>query len=96
MPTVRRRTISSRNDAKPAPCHRTEFKTQLVHDACTGDKGSQAAAKAAMKQFLKENKSKKPGLDCTTCHAHLSPDYPLKDDAVKTFESLGGKLITTK
>jgi hypothetical protein len=87
-------SFATADDAKPTPCHRTEFKTQLVHDACTGDKGSQATAKAAMKQFLKDNKSKKPGLDCTTCHVHLSPDYPLKDDALKTFESLGGKLIT--
>ncbi len=84
-------------DDKPTPCHRTEFKTQLVHDACVGvdgkSGGGQKAAKDAMKQFLKENKSKKPGLDCKTCHEKLAPEYPLKDDALKTFESLGGKLL---
>ena len=89
--------LASADDAKPTPCHRTEFKTQLVHDACVGadgkSGGGQKAAKDAMKQFLKANKSKKPGLDCTTCHAKLAPEYPLKDDALKTFESLGGKLL---
>ena len=79
------------------PCFRTAFKTQLVHDACVGadgkTKGSQKAAKDAMKQFLKANKSKKPGLDCTTCHAKLAPEYPLKPDGLDTFKSLGGKLL---
>lgn len=90
-------SFATADDAKPTPCHRTEFKTQLVHDACIGADGKKASsqkdAKAAMKQFLKDNKSKKPGLDCTTCHVHLMPDYPLKDDALKTFTSLGGKLL---
>jgi hypothetical protein len=79
-------------NAKDAPCHRTVFKTELIKNACSGDKGSQKAAKDAMKQFLKDNKSKKPGLDCTTCHAKLAPEYPLKPDALDTFKSLGGKL----
>jgi hypothetical protein len=80
-------------DDKGAPCKRTTFKTELVKNACTGDGGSQAKAKAAMKQFLKDNKSKKPGLDCNTCHSKLAPDYPLKPDALDTFKSLGGKLL---
>lgn len=84
------------SQAADPPCHRTAFKTQLVHDACTGDGGSQAKAKAAMKQFLKDNKSKKPGLDCTTCHAKLAPEYPLKPDGLDTFKSLGGKLLDDK
>ena len=89
-------------DDKPAPCHRTEFKTQLIHDACLGADGkggSQKAAKDAMKQFLKDNKSKMAGLDCTTCHAKLAPEYPLKGDgseSLKTFEKLGGKLLAAK
>lgn len=80
-------------DDKPAPCKRTTFKTELVKNACTGANGSQKAAKDAMKQFLKDNKSKKPGLDCKTCHEKLAPDYPLKTDALDTFKSLGGKLL---
>src|SRR5262247_1165067 len=81
----------------PKPCHRTEFKTELVKNACTGadgaQKGSQPAAKEAMKKFLKDKKAKKPGLDCASCHVHLTPDYPLKPDALDTFKSLGGKLL---
>ena len=85
--------FSSIASAGDAPCKRTTFKTELVKNACTGDGGSQAKAKAAMKQFLKDNKSKKPGLDCKTCHEKLAPDYPLKADALDTFKSLGGKLL---
>jgi hypothetical protein len=91
-------TASAGDDDGPA-CHRTEFKTQLVHDACIGadgkSKSSQKRAKAAMQAFLKDNKSKKPGLDCTTCHKKLAPEYPLKDDALKTFQDLGGKLLAS-
>ncbi|HTJ47085.1 MAG TPA: hypothetical protein VL463_33515 [Kofleriaceae bacterium] len=80
------------------PCFRKAFKTALVHDACVGadgkSGGGQKAAKDAMKQFLKDNKSKKPGLDCTTCHAKLAPEYPLKPDGLDTFKTLGGKLLT--
>jgi hypothetical protein len=76
--------------AKDGDCHRTEFKTELVRDACT--KGGQKAAKDAMKAFLKEHKKDKADLDCKSCHEKLAPDYPLKADGLKTFESLGGKL----
>jgi hypothetical protein len=78
-------------------CKRTAFKTELVRDACVGKPGapgSQKAAKDAMKAFLKEHKKDKAGLDCTTCHSKLAPDYPLKPDALDTFKSLGGKLIS--
>jgi hypothetical protein len=92
-------TTLTASAADDPPCHRTEFKTQLVHDACIGADGktasSQKRAKAAMQQFLKDNKSKKPGLDCTTCHKKLAPEYPLKDDALKTFQDLGGKLLAS-
>jgi hypothetical protein len=91
-------TLSARaGDDTGPPCHRTEFKTQLVHDACIGADGkspsSQKRAKAAMQGFLKEAKKKDAKLDCTSCHKKLAPEYPLKDDALKTFESLGGKLL---
>jgi len=78
--------------AKDGDCKRTAFKTELVRDACT--KGGQKAAKDAMKAFLKEHKKDQAGLDCTSCHSKLAPEYPLKADALKTFEKLGGKLIS--
>jgi hypothetical protein len=80
--------------AKDGDCKRTSFKTELVRDACTKDGGGQKAAKDAMKAFLKAHKKDQAGLDCTSCHSKLAPDYPLKDDALKTFEKLGGKLIS--
>lgn len=80
--------------AKDGDCHRTAFKTELVRDACTKDGGGQKAAKDAMKAFLKDAKKQKPDLDCTSCHAKLAPEYPLKDSALDTFKSLGGKLIS--
>ena len=89
--------ISAKADDGGTACHRTVFKTQLVHDACIGadgkKKSSQKDAKDAMKAFLTANKSKKPGLDCTSCHSKLAPDYPNKPDALDTFKALGGKLM---
>jgi hypothetical protein len=67
-----------------AACHRTEFKTELIKQACAT--GGQDAAKAAMKKFVKEKKIK----TCNTCHARLAPDYPLKPDALQRFHNLGG------
>jgi hypothetical protein len=82
-------SFSNEASAAGGACKRTTFKTELVKDACT--KGGQKAAKAAMKSFLKEHKKKDPSLDCKTCHKKLSPDYPLKPDALKKFHELGGK-----
>jgi len=66
-------------------CLTTDFKTQLVKDACA--KGGQAAAKAAMQAFNKEKKIK----SCNQCHKNLKPKYELKDDAVEQYKKLGGK-----
>jgi len=67
------------------PCHRNEFQTDMVKAACT--KGGQAAAKDAMKAFIKEKKIK----SCNQCHAKLAPNFELKDDGFKQFKDLGGQ-----
>lgn len=67
------------------PCHRTEFKTELVRNACA--RGGQAAAKEAMKRFVKEKKVK----TCNHCHIRLAPTYELKPEALARFKELGGK-----
>ena len=67
------------------PCVRTDFKTDLVKQACT--KGGQAEAKDAMKQFNKDHKIK----SCNQCHAKLAPNYELKPDGLDQFQKLGGK-----
>jgi hypothetical protein len=72
------------------PCKRTEFKTQLVKDACA--KGGQAEAKDQMKAFMKSAKIK----SCNQCHAKLAPNYELKADGVKQFTAAGGKLADDK
>jgi hypothetical protein len=66
-------------------CHHTEFKTEMVKNACA--KGGQPEAKAVMKKFMKEKKVK----SCNKCHAKLAPTYDLKPDALKQFKELGGK-----
>ena len=80
-------TFSSPANADDAasPCVRTEFKTELVKQACT--KGGQKEAKDAMKKFMKDNNIK----SCNQCHAKLAPKYELKDDAFAQFQKLGGK-----
>ena len=75
---------ASAEDAPPA-CVHTEFKTELVKQACT--KGGQKEAKEAMKKFAKDNNIK----SCNQCHAKLAPKYELKDDAFAQFQKLGGK-----
>jgi len=76
--------------AAPAPgaCHRTEFKTKLIKDACA--QGGQAAAKAAMKQFVKDARATEPAIECKSCHKSVGGDYPLKDDGFDHFKKLGG------
>ena len=69
----------------PAPCVHTEFKTELVKQACT--KGGQPEAKTAMKAFMKDKKIK----SCNQCHSKLAPKYELKPDAVAQFQKAGGK-----
>ena len=69
-------------------CSRTTFETELIANACKTD---QAAAKAAMKDFLKTAKKQDKSLTCKSCHDKLAPDYVLKDDALQRFKNLGGK-----
>lgn len=71
--------------AGPAACLHTEFKTELVKQACT--KGGQLEAKNAMKAFMKEKKIK----SCNQCHAKLAPKYELKKDGLDQFQKAGGK-----
>jgi len=74
-------------DDKPttATCVHTEFKTELVKQACA--KGGQQEAKNAMKAFMKEKKIK----SCNQCHSKLAPKYELKKDALDQFQKAGGK-----
>ncbi|MBC7974756.1 MAG: hypothetical protein H7138_07185 [Myxococcales bacterium] len=69
----------------PAPCVHTEFKTELVKQACA--KGGQKQAKDVMKVFMKEKNIK----SCNQCHAKLAPKYELKPDAFEQFTKAGGK-----
>jgi hypothetical protein len=76
------------DDAAAGPsgaCVHTDFKTELVKQACT--KGGQKEAKDAMKKFMKDNKIK----SCNQCHAKLAPQYELKKDGLEQFMKLGGK-----
>lgn len=78
-------TLSSPADADGTACFHTEFKTELVKQACT--KGGQKEAKDAMKAFMKEKKIK----SCNQCHAKLAPKYELKTDGLDQFTKAGGK-----
>ncbi len=78
-------------DDDSGPCKHTDFKTELVKDACTkgtkDKKAGQDAAKDVMKAFNKEHNIK----SCNECHKTLAPKYDLKDDAVAKFQKYGGK-----
>jgi NAD-dependent SIR2 family protein deacetylase len=78
-------TASADDAPAPTPCVHTEFKTDLVKQACT--KGGQLEAKNAMKAFMKEKKIK----SCNQCHAKLAPKYELKKDGLDQFQQAGGK-----
>src|SRR4051812_28780459 len=78
-------TLSSPAEADGTACVHTEFKTELVKQACT--KGGQKEAKDAMKAFMKEKKIK----SCNQCHAKLAPKYELKADGLDQFTKAGGK-----
>lgn len=73
------------DDAAATACVHTDFKTELVKQACT--KGGQKEAKDAMKKFMKDAKVK----SCNQCHAKLAPQYELKKDGLEQFIKLGGK-----
>lgn len=83
------RTTPSTVEAADA-CQHTEFKTEMVRDACKA--GGQKAAKDAMKKFNKDNNIK----SCNQCHTKLAPTYELKADAYDQFVKYGGKLIPGK
>ena len=70
-------------------CKHTDFKTEMVRDAC---KTGQAAAKDAMKKFMKDAKIK----SCNQCHTKLAPNYELKPDALDQFKKAGGKVLDDK
>jgi hypothetical protein len=78
-------TLSVPAAADGTACVHTEFKTELVKQACA--KGGQKDAKDAMKAFMKEKKIK----SCNQCHAKLAPKYELKADALEQFQKAGGK-----
>lgn len=71
------------------PCVRTEFKTELIEQAC--EEGGQVAAKKAMKSFLRKAKKQDSSINCQSCHTRLKPDYELAPDALERFKELGGK-----
>jgi hypothetical protein len=90
-------SMSAADDAA-VPCKHTTFKTQLAKDACTAgykDKKGQAAAKAAMQDFMKTAKidGKTPSCSTKFCHKNLAPNYDLKDDAFDQFKKTGGKML---
>ncbi len=70
-------------------CARTTFETKLVKDSCQA--GGQAAAKKAMKGWLKKAKKTQSSLECSSCHSKLAPNYPLKADGLQKYKDLGGK-----
>ena len=80
-------TVSAPTADAADKCQRSDFKTEMVKQACTT--GGQKAAKDAMKAWMKEKKLK----SCNQCHAKLAPTYELKADGVEQFKKLGGKLL---
>jgi len=78
-------TVTASAEDAPAACVHTEFKTELVKEACA--KGGQKEAKDVMKTFMKEKKMK----SCNDCHAKLAPKYELKADGLEKFQKSGGK-----
>ena len=78
-------TLSSSAEADVTACAHTDFKTELVKQAC--EKGGQKQAKDAMKAFMKDKKIK----SCNECHAKLAPKYDLKPDGLEKYQKLGGK-----
>lgn len=82
-------TIAPQEADAGAACKRATFDTKLIKDACQA--GGQAAAKKAMKGFLKKAKKQEASLECNSCHTGLAPNYGLKADGLQHFKNLGGK-----
>jgi hypothetical protein len=78
-------TISASAETASTACVHTDFKTEMVKQAC--EKGGQKQAKDVMKTFMKEKKIK----SCNQCHSKLAPKYELKADAFDQFKKAGGK-----
>ncbi len=78
-------TVSASAEVASTACVHTEFKTEMVKQAC--EKGGQKQAKDVMKAFMKEKKIK----SCNQCHSKLAPKYELKNDALDQFKKAGGK-----
>jgi len=78
-------TLTSPASADGTACVHTEFKTEMVKNACA--KGGQKEAKDVMKAFMKEKKIK----SCNQCHEKLAPKYELKADGLEQFQKLGAK-----
>ena len=78
-------TLAAPAAADGTACVHTEFKTELVKQACA--KGGQKEAKEVMKKFMKDNNIK----SCNDCHTKLAPKYENKPDALEKFQKLGGK-----
>ena len=79
--------VTQQEEAPPAKCKRTTFKTALVKSACR--KGLKAAIKA-MKGFTKKAKAATgEKITCKTCHSGMKKDgYPLKADGMATYKKL--------
>jgi hypothetical protein len=71
-----------------SPCHRSTFKTLLVHDACAS--GGQPAAKLAMTKFAKDHAVQ----SCLKCHLTLTPYYDLRPEGLTNFAHAGGTLLS--
>src|ERR1051325_2212637 len=78
-------TLAASAEPAATACVHTEFKTEMVKQAC--EKGGQKQAKDVMKAFMKEKKIK----SCNQCHSKLAPKYELKADALDQFKKAGGK-----
>ena len=80
------RTTPTTAEAADA-CVHTEFKTEMVRDACKA--GGQDEAKKQMKAFLKDYKATNPTATCNTCHSKVGGAYPLKPDGLQKLKDAG-------
>ena len=66
------------------PCHRSYFKTELVHAAC--ERGGQEEARLAMTAFAKRNNVP----SCLKCHLTMSPYFDLRPEGFQNYLNFGG------
>jgi cytochrome c5 len=86
-------------DSEP-PCARKTFKIKVVEQAC---KKGQKSAQTLMKTFVKDVKAAKKAdgeatfsLTCNDCHSKLKPEFPLKANGLKDFETYTKYLASKK